>query len=44
MQIGGNILTGLVNTVSILRSGISSGEADLRRQFAHNPLQAKVGF
>jgi hypothetical protein len=29
---------------SILRSGLSSDEADLRRQFAHNPLQAKAGF
>jgi hypothetical protein len=37
-------MTELDNAVSILRSGLSSDEADLRRQFAHNPLQAKAGF
>ncbi len=29
---------------SILRSGLSSDKTDLRRQFAHSPLQAKVVF
>ncbi|HLA57675.1 MAG TPA: hypothetical protein VK622_02885 [Puia sp.] len=38
------LITELVIAASIMRSGLSSDKADFRRQFAHNPLQAKAGF
>lgn len=38
------LVSELVIGVSVLRSDLSSDKTDLRRQFAHIPLQAKAVF
>jgi hypothetical protein len=43
-EVLGRLVSALVIEVSVLRSGLSSDKTDLRRQFAHIPLQAKAVF